>query len=203
MKIAEIFTSIQGEGSKSGYLTLFIRLSGCNLRCEYCDTPGAQSGVGRDMSPAMIAEGAFRSGVNHICVTGGEPLIQHDDLIALLGMLHGAGRDVSIETNGTIDFRPFQTFATICMDVKCPSSGAASDLSLLSYIRESDSVKYVIGTSEDLTYAHRVVTTYPMKGEIFWSPVFGSDTGQIVSYIMDKKLPVRFQIQLHKVIGVQ
>ncbi|PKL60223.1 MAG: 7-carboxy-7-deazaguanine synthase [Methanomicrobiales archaeon HGW-Methanomicrobiales-4] len=203
MKITEIFTSIQGEGSSSGYLTLFIRLSGCNLRCEYCDTPDAQNGVGRDISPAFIAEEAFRSGVSHVCITGGEPLIQKDELGVLLKMLSNAGHNISIETNGTIDFRPFQAYATICMDVKCPSSGVTSDLSLLPHIRENDSVKYVIGTSEDLMYAHKILSTYPVTGEVFWSPVFGSDHMQIISYIMKQKLPVRFQIQLHKVIGVQ
>lgn len=203
MKIAEIFTSIQGEGSASGYLTLFIRLSGCNLRCGYCDTPGAQSGAGRNIAPLLVAEEVFRSGVNHVCITGGEPLIQSDDLGVLLRMLHNAGHEISIETNGTIDFRPFQIYSSICMDVKCPSSGEVSDLSLLPHIREDDSVKYVIGTHEDLMYAHKILTEYPVKGEVFWSPVFGSDYQQIISCIIENKLPVRFQMQLHKIIGVQ
>ena len=203
MRIAEIFTSIQGEGDSSGYPTVFIRLSGCNLRCVYCDTPYAQDGAGTDMSPAQVADEVIQAGVGHVCITGGEPLLQQDDLLPLLQMLRDAQVEVSIETNGTIDFRPFQKFATICMDVKCPSSGVASDLTLLPFIRAEDSVKYVIGTGEDLDYAYKIITSVPVKGTIFWSPVFGSDHHALVTYILKNKLRVRFQLQLHKIIGVQ
>lgn len=203
MKIAEIFTSIQGEGISSGYPTVFIRLAGCNLRCRYCDTQNAQNEGENEMAVATIVEEVFRSGVTHVCITGGEPLLQQHDLLALLQMLHDAGREITIETNGTIDFRPFQKFSTICMDVKCPSSGEKSDLALLSHIRESDSVKFVIGSDEDLMYAHDILKNYPVRGMVFWSPVFGTDPQGIVSFILDKKLSVRFQLQLHKVIGVQ
>ena len=203
MKIAEIFTSIQGEGLSSGYPTVFIRLAGCNLRCIYCDTPYAQEGVGTDMAPAQVVAETVRAGVAHVCITGGEPLMQHHDLLSLLSMLHDAGLDIGIETNGTLDFRPFQEFASICMDVKCPSSGEMSDISLLPLIRVEDSVKYVIGTDEDLVYAHDVMKAAPVKGTVFWSPVFGSDPAPILSYILEHKLPVRFQLQLHKIIGMQ
>jgi 7-carboxy-7-deazaguanine synthase len=203
MRIAEIFTSIQGEGTMSGYPTVFVRLSGCNLRCAYCDTTGAREGAGLDMMPSLVASKVFQAGIPQVCITGGEPLLQHDDLLSLLPMLCDADLMVGIETNGTIDFRPFQKFATICMDVKCPSSGENSDLSLLSFIREEDSVKYVIGTGEDMVYAHRVMKMSPVKGVVFWSPVFGSDPDPLVAYILKNKLPVRFQVQLHKIIGVQ
>jgi 7-carboxy-7-deazaguanine synthase len=203
MRIYEIFTSIQGEGISSGYPTVFVRLAGCNLRCMYCDTPYAQGESGTAMESTLIAEEVLRAGVTHVCITGGEPLLQHFDLLSLLPMLQDAGLEISIETNGTIDFRPFQKYATICMDVKCPSSGEDSDLSLLSYIRENDSVKYVIETDEDIVYAHQVMKTTPVRGIIFWSPVFGSDPQPILSYILKHKLPVRFQLQLHKLIGVQ
>ncbi|MDD1730295.1 MAG: radical SAM protein [Methanospirillum sp.] len=203
MKIAEIFASIQGEGSFSGYPTLFIRFAGCNLRCRYCDTPAAQDEGGTVMDVTSIAEEVNRSGLSHVCITGGEPLLQQQDLLALLARLHDSGHEISIETNGTIDFRPSQQYATICMDVKCPSSGETSDLDLLTHIRKEDSVKYVIGTEGDLRYALETLKHNPVRGTIFWSPVFGSDPTYIVSFILDQKLPVRFQLQLHKVIGVQ
>lgn len=203
MKIAEIFTSIQGEGVASGYPTVFIRLSGCNLRCAYCDTPYAQDGAGTVMTPADVATAVLGEGITHVCITGGEPLLQQQELLGLLRVLREKGLEIGIETNGTVNFQPCQEYATICMDVKCPSSGVASDLSLLPLIRNEDSVKYVIGTREDMLYAHHVMQVSPVKGTIFWSPVFGTDPEQIISFILDQKLPVRFQLQLHKVIGVQ
>ncbi len=202
MKIAEIFTSIQGEGSSSGYPTIFLRFAGCNLRCKYCDTPAAQGDCGTEMEIRSIVEEVKQSGVTHVCVTGGEPLLQKD-LPALLKILHGAGHEISIETNGTVDFRPCLEYAAVCMDVKCPSSGEKSDLSLLQWIRPEDSVKFVIGTDEDLRYAHETLKQNAVRGTIFWSPVFGTDPMKIVSFILDHNLPVRFQLQLHKIIGVQ
>lgn len=203
MKIAEIFTSIQGEGTYSGYPTIFVRLSGCNLQCTYCDTPDAQNAVGNEMTPGEIAEEVLRSGIRHVCVTGGEPLLQGQELLSVLNLLHEYDLEISIETNGTLDFRPFQGLSSICMDVKCPSSGEQSDLSLLAHIGWSDSVKYVIGSEEDIRYAHDALKRYPVKGTIFWSPVYGTDPHDIVAHIMSNNLPVRFQLQLHKVIGVQ
>jgi 7-carboxy-7-deazaguanine synthase len=202
MKIAEIFSSIQGEGSTSGYPTIFIRFAGCNLRCRYCDTPAAQDDCGTEMDPASIAEKILQSGIIHVCVTGGEPLLQ-PNLPALLQILHEAGREITLETNGTLDFRPCQDYATICMDIKCPSSGEKSDLSLLPWIGPEDSVKCVIDTDEDLRYAHETLKQNAVRGTIFWSPVFGTDPMKIVSFILDQNLPVRFQLQLHKIIGVQ
>ncbi|PWR71968.1 7-carboxy-7-deazaguanine synthase QueE [Methanospirillum lacunae] len=202
MKIAEIFTSIQGEGDTSGYPTIFIRFAGCNLRCLYCDTRAAQDDYGTEMDLAQIMEEVQKSGIAHVCITGGEPLLQQN-LPALLKMLKETGHATTIETNGTQDFRTCQDYATICMDVKCPSSGEKSDLSLLHWIRPEDSVKYVIGTDEDLRYAHETLKQNAVRGTIFWSPVFGTDPMKIVSYILDQNLPVRFQLQLHKIIGVQ
>jgi 7-carboxy-7-deazaguanine synthase len=203
MKIVEIFTSIQGEGSFSGFPTLFIRLAGCNLRCRYCDTPSAQDEGGKEMDVHAVAENVLGSRVRHVCITGGEPLLQQQELLALMRVLHDAGHEISIETNGTVDFRPSQEYATICMDVKCPSSGEKSDLNLLPWIRSEDSIKYVIGSGEDLIYAHETLDQNPVSGTIFWSPVSGTDPQQVVSFILEHNLPVRFQLQLHKVIGVQ
>lgn len=201
MKIVEIFSSLQGEGSFSGNPTVFVRLAGCNLRCIYCDTPGSRTD-GTDTDVSEIAREVISAGLKHVCITGGEPLLQAEELLSLLKILHESEKEISIETNGSIDFRPFQQYSSVCMDVKCPSSGEKSDLSLLLHIRKSDSVKFVIGTDDDLLYAHDVIGRN-IRGEIFWSPVFGADYNPMITYIMKNQLPVRFQIQLHKILGIR
>jgi 7-carboxy-7-deazaguanine synthase len=103
----------------------------------------------------------------------------------------------------TVDFRPVQPFASICMDVKCPSSGERSDLALLPYITGNDSVKFVVGTNEDLAYVEKVLTHCPIKGEVFVSPVYGADEKGIARWVLESELPVRFQIQLHKYLEMK
>jgi 7-carboxy-7-deazaguanine synthase len=202
MKIAEIFRSLQGEGSNQGRPCLFIRLAGCNLHCCWCDTPYAQAG-GSDMSADAILEQVWRLNPPYVCITGGEPLLQGDDLEPLLSSLHARGTSIDIETNGTIDFSRLQPYASICMDVKCPSSGQKSNLGLLKALRSKDSVKFVVKDETDCQYAFEIITSYRISGEIFISPVYGSDYTMIVKFILDNNLPVRFQIQLHKLIGVK
>ena len=202
MKIAEIFRSLQGEGSNQGRPCLFIRLAGCNLHCSWCDTPYAQAG-GSDMSIDAILEQVWRLNPPYVCITGGEPLLQGDDLEPLLSSLHARGTSIDIETNGTIDFSRLQPYASICMDVKCPSSGQKSNLGLLKALRLKDSVKFVIKDETDCRYALDIITSYRISGEIFLSPVFGSDYKMIAKFILDNNLPVRFQIQLHKIAGVK
>lgn len=202
MKIAEIFRSLQGEGRNQGRPCLFIRLAGCNLHCSWCDTPYAQAG-GSDMSIDAILEQVWRLNPPYVCITGGEPLLQGDDLEPLLSSLHARGTSIDIETNGTIDFSRLQPYASICMDVKCPSSGQKSNLGLLKALRLKDSVKFVIKDETDCQYALDIITSYRISGEIFLSPVFGSDYKMIAKFILDNNLPVRFQIQLHKIAGVK
>jgi 7-carboxy-7-deazaguanine synthase len=202
MKIAEIFRSLQGEGSNQGRPCLFIRLAGCNLHCCWCDTPYAQAG-GSDMSIDAILEQVWHLNPPYVCITGGEPLLQGDDLEPLLSSLHARGTSIDIETNGTIDFSRLQPYASICMDVKCPSSGQKSNLGLLKSLRLKDSVKFVVKDETDCLYALEIITSYRISGEIFISPVFGSDYKMIAKFILDNNLPVRFQIQLHKIAGVK
>lgn len=201
MKIAEIFTSLQGEGRTSGYPTVFVRLAGCNLSCSYCDTPASRSG-GVDLPVTEVYTTVMQEKPGFICITGGEPLLQIDEVVILTERLKDAGRVVSVETNGTIPFDPLLPFATICMDVKCPSSGEESDLTLLGCIRPDDSVKFVVGSDEDLAYMQGIVDRYSIKGEIFISPVHGTDYQQVASYILRNNLPARMQLQLHKCIGI-
>jgi len=202
MKVAEIFKSLQGEGKNQGKPCLFIRLAGCNLHCRWCDTGYARTG-GREMSLDEILEQVWRVNPPYVCITGGEPLLQAAELEPLLASLKKKGTAIDIETNGTIDFARCQPYATICMDVKCPSSGEESDLALLDAIRPDDSVKFVVGDEADCRYAQDVIETHRIEGEIFLSPVFGTDYRPMTKFILTNNLPVRFQVQLHKVIGVK
>lgn len=202
MKVSEIFSSLQGEGTRQGKPCLFIRLSGCNLACRWCDTGYARTG-GTETGTDKILEEVWRNNPRSVCITGGEPLLQADALLPLLVSLKKRGIAIDIETNGTIDFSPVQPYASICMDVKCPSSGEKSDLPLLAKIRPEDSVKFVVGDIEDCRYAQEVIEHHAIAGEIFVSPVYGTDYHPVVRFILDHNLPVRFQVQLHKIIGVK
>jgi len=202
MKIAEIFKSLQGEGRNQGKVCLFIRLSGCNLHCRWCDTEYART-AGTEMSLDAVLEQVWRVNPPYVCITGGEPLLQTQELEPLLISLHKRGTAIDIETNGTIDFTRFLPYAAICMDVKCPSSGEESDLALLDSIRKEDSVKFVVRDEADCRYAQEVMDTHQIAGEIFFSPVFGTDYKPITKFILASNLPVRFQVQLHKIIGVK
>jgi 7-carboxy-7-deazaguanine synthase len=202
MKVSEIYRSIQGEGRSQGLITTFVRLSGCNLNCAWCDTPYAREG-GKEVPIGDVFKAVEFSSCDRVCMTGGEPLLQRDEVAALVERLDGAGYCIEIETNGTIDFSPLQPFASICMDVKCPSSGEESNLSLLSRIREDDSVKFVVKGTEDLNYAQDVISSHPILGEFLVSPVHGSDYGALARQVLDRNMPVRFQVQLHKILGIR
>jgi 7-carboxy-7-deazaguanine synthase len=202
MKIAEIFRSLQGEGKNQGKPCLFIRLAGCNLRCRWCDTP-TSTGGGMEMSLDAVLEQVWRTNPPYICITGGEPLLQVDELEPLLISLRKRGTVIDIETNGTLDFTRLQPYASICMDVKCPSSGEVSHPALLAKIRPEDSVKFVVSDEADCRYAQEIMKNHPIKGEVFFSPVFRTDYKPLVKFILTSNLPVRFQLQLHKILGVQ
>jgi len=202
MRVTEIFRSLQGEGRDQGLITTFIRLTGCNLDCRWCDTRYARSG-GEDRTRDEVLAEVHALGSRRICITGGEPLLQARELLPILSALHHAGYVIGIETNGTLDFRPFQPFASICMDVKCPSSGEESDLSLLAHLTGEDSVKFVVAGEEDCEYARRIIGEHPIRAEILFSPVFGTDCRAIADYVLAHDLPARFQLQLHRILGVR
>jgi 7-carboxy-7-deazaguanine synthase len=202
MKVIEIFRSLQGEGKNQGKCCLFIRLAGCNLNCHWCDTEYARS-EGKEQSLDEILEQVWRINPPYICITGGEPLMQASELQPLLASLHKRGAFIDIETNGTYAFTRLQPYASICMDVKCPSSGEQSNLSLLDAIRPQDSVKFVLKDEIDCNYALQILESHRIDGEVFFSPVAGSDYASIAQFILHNNLPVRFQVQLHKIIGVK
>jgi 7-carboxy-7-deazaguanine synthase len=202
MKIIEIFKSIQGEGRAQGKICSFVRLGGCNLRCAWCDTSYAWE-EGNDTGIPEIVAGLQRLGSNLVCITGGEPLLQEEEVHTLVQALHASGYVVSIETNGTRDFSALQPYATVCMDVKCPSSGEESDLSLLDRITEKDDVKFVVQDRKDLSYMEQVLHDRKIRGEVIVTPVSGSNLRESAEYILDHDLPVRFQVQLHRILGVR
>lgn len=202
MRISEIFRSLQGEGRNQGASCTFVRLSGCNLRCAWCDTGYSFSG-GTEMSEADVVSAVRGLPGNYVCITGGEPLLQEEALLPVLRQLSGTGYTIDIETNGTIDFRTVQKYAVISMDIKCPSSGERSDLSLIEHLRNEDSVKFVVSNEGDCRYAEGILRTYPIAAQSFVSPVYGSEYATIAGFILDHNLPVRFQLQLHKLIGVR
>ncbi|KUK62091.1 MAG: 7-carboxy-7-deazaguanine synthase [Methanoculleus marisnigri] len=202
MIVSEIFRSLQGEGKSQGRPCTFIRLTGCNLRCAWCDTSYAREG-GEEMSITEVLDRVWLQNGKQICITGGEPLLQQEAVLELLKKFSLHEYTVEIETNGTRDFQKMQPYATICMDVKCPSSGERSDLRLLPFITPRDCVKFVVADEDDLLYARAVMARYDIRGEIFVSPVEGSDYRAIADYIVEENLPVRFQLQLHKILGVK
>ena len=202
MIVSEIFRSLQGEGKNQGRPCTFVRLAGCNLRCAWCDTPYAREG-GEEMSVIEVLDRVWLLNGKHICITGGEPLLQREEVLELLKKFSLHGHTVEIETNGTRDFREMQPYASICMDAKCPSSGERSDLRLLPFITPRDCVKFVVADEDDLLYTRAVMSRYAIQGEVFISPVEGADYRAIADYIVEENLPVRFQLQLHKILGVK
>ncbi|MHC1626835.1 MAG: 7-carboxy-7-deazaguanine synthase QueE [Methanoculleaceae archaeon] len=201
LRVIEIFSSLQGEGREQGYPAVFVRCAGCNLSCRWCDTPESHVG-GRVLRVEEVIGRVQEWPHRRVTITGGEPLLQMEAVVELARGLADAARHVEIETNGTISFEKVQPYAAICMDVKCPSSGEESDLSLLQLIRDTDTVKFVVGDEDDCRYAAEVAARHQIQGEIIWSPVWGSDYNRIARFILEHGLDVRFQLQLHRLVGV-
>jgi 7-carboxy-7-deazaguanine synthase len=203
LRIAEIFYSLQGESNTVGLPTVFIRLTGCPLRCVYCDTAYAFSG-GKKIEIAEIIAQAEQYGTKYITVTGGEPLAQ-PACLELITQLLDKGFIVSLETSGAIDVSQVDPRVVKVMDLKTPSSGELSknlyqNIHHLSY---KDQVKFVIGNDEDYIWSKAAITEYELPGrcEILFSPVMGQQNPtELAEKILQDRLPVRFQIQLHKLL---
>ena len=203
MKVNEIFYSIEGEGIRAGSPAVFIRLSGCNLNCSYCDTKYHNDGELMSVDD-IIASISRHKPCLKVTLTGGEPLI-HPDVKSLLKRLEDDGYEVNIETNGSVLIGQYQLPNTIItMDYKCPSSGEESKMMTANLItlREQDVLKFVVGSQEDLERARTIMTCYPIRANVFISPVFGKiEPKDIVEFIKENKLVnARVQVQLHKVI---
>ena len=203
LQISEIFFSIQGESSRAGLPCTFIRLTGCDLRCVWCDTEYAFHG-GERMALDAIMTNVGEFGCRLVEITGGEPLLQKE-VHALIGRLCDDGYDVLVETGGHLDLSPVDRRATIIMDIKCPGSGMAEKnrWENLQVLKPVDEVKFVIADRQDYEWARSVVRDrfQGAPQAILFSPVFqGVENVQLSEWILEDTLPVRFQIQLHKYI---
>ena len=209
--IAETFSSINGEGTKAGQLAFFIRFTGCNLNCSYCDTGWAneKNAPFVPMTAEDILEAAKKSRIKNITVTGGEPLIQKD-IIPLIRLLCENDFDVEIETNGAADIseavKIFPNRPAITLDYKLPSSGMEKFMLMENYrfLGKTDTVKFVSGSIADLEKAAEIISAYKLteKCHVYISPVFGKIVPEdIVKFMLENDLNgVNLQLQLHKYI---
>ena len=201
MRICEIFHSIQGEGLMMGVPTTFVRTVGCNLRCEWCDTQYSMDG-GEEMSLDAIME---RIGdVKHVCVTGGEPMLQ-PEMPELLRRLVSAGKQVVLETNGSVDLSdvPRDPLMLISMDIKCPSSGMTDRMlySNLSLLSRKDQLKFFVRDDEDVDFALEVLKMYPVDTNVIFGPVGGTVKLEwLVERVLGSGVDARVLPQLHKII---
>jgi 7-carboxy-7-deazaguanine synthase len=204
LRINEIFHSLQGESSTVGLPTSFVRLTGCPLRCVYCDTEYAFH-QGQQTALSDILEELKNARARRVCVTGGEPLAQPACLI-LLTALCDAGLSVSLETSGAMDISAVDARVKIVMDLKTPGS-AESDRNLesnIGFLKEKDEVKFVICDRRDYEWSKAKIDQYDLMdrvGEVLFSPSFGQlEYQQLAEWILQDKLQVRMQVQLHKII---
>ena len=201
LRISEIFYSLQGESSRVGLPTVFIRLTGCPLRCVYCDTSYAFSG-GVKMSFDAIFKEVEKYQCGNVCVTGGEPLAQ-SECIGLLTKLVDLGYCVSLETSGALDVSKIDSRVTKVMDLKTPSSGEMDKnrYENIAYLSAQDEVKFVIAGEEDYNWSKNILKQYDLTCHchVLFSPVADQQNPtQLAEKILEDKLAVRFQIQLHK-----
>ncbi|GAB3026283.1 7-carboxy-7-deazaguanine synthase QueE [Oleiagrimonas citrea] len=201
LRVCEIFHSIQGEADAVGWPTVFVRLTGCPLRCVWCDTEYSfQGGEWRDIDDLVADVGAFDT--RHVCVTGGEPLAQKRCLL-LLQRLCEAGHEVSLETSGALDVSGVDPRVRKVMDLKAPGSGeAARNLwSNLDHLQAHDQIKIVIADREDYEWARAAVREHALEQRcmVLFSPVHGKlAPRQLAEWILEDRLPVRLQMQMHK-----
>ncbi|QOW24121.1 7-carboxy-7-deazaguanine synthase QueE [Lysobacter sp. H23M47] len=203
LRLTEIFLSLQGESRSIGWPTVFVRLTGCPLRCQYCDTAYAFHGGQWWEFDAILAEVA-RHGVRHVCVTGGEPLAQKR-CIGLLERLCDGGYEVSLETSGSIDISPVDTRVSRVLDLKTPGSAEVSRnlWSNIGQLTANDQVKFVICSREDYDWARGVIDEHGLTAicDVMFSPSFNQVSARdLADWIVADRLPVRFQLQLHKIL---
>ena len=200
--VNEIFYSIQGESSYAGQPCVFVRLTGCNLRCSYCDTRYAY-----DEGQNLTIDGIIDRIISYQCrlveITGGEPLIQKETPDLIYELLE-KDFEVLLETNGSMDISPIDTRCAKIVDVKCPSSGEVKKnyLDNLKKISERDEIKFVIGSEEDYRYAKKILFLIDKKKKPpILSPVYNiMDPKRLVEWVLADHIDVRIQIQLHKII---
>lgn len=203
LKITEIFFSLQGEALTAGIPTTFVRLTGCPLRCHYCDTEYAFSG-GEWMSLDEILQRVAANATRYVTVTGGEPLAQAC-CIDLLSQLCDAGYNVSLETSGALDVSDVDARVVKVMDIKTPGSGEQkrNRLQNIDYLRAQDQVKFVICNEYDYRWSRQFVSEQHLneRCEVLFSPSYQQlDARDLADWILQDALPVRLQMQLHKLL---
>jgi 7-carboxy-7-deazaguanine synthase len=201
LRITEIFYSLQGESATIGYPTVFVRLTGCPLRCGYCDTEYAFQG-GQWMTLDAIIESVRQFRTRYVTVTGGEPLAQKNCLV-LLQRLCDAGYQVSLETSGALDVSEVDERVIKVVDIKTPGSGehARNHYENLDQLRTHDQVKFVICDRADFEWSVDMMNRYALAGrcEVVFSPAHGQqDATELADWVLEAQLPVRMQVQLHK-----
>jgi 7-carboxy-7-deazaguanine synthase len=203
LRVTEIFASIQGETSYVGLPFAFVRLTGCNLRCRYCDTTYAYDG-GEEFSLEEILSRVEAFGIPRITVTGGEPLLQ-PEAFGLVTAFLDRGFTVLVETNGTVPLGPLDPRAVKIMDVKCPGSGEERKMlwENFSALTPRDEVKFVIASEEDYRYAKEILARTCGKAPftVLLSPAFGFLAPEtLAGWMVGDRLAARFQLQLHKLV---
>ena len=204
LRVNEIFHSIQGESSRAGEPCVFVRMTGCGLRCTYCDTEYAFF-EGEDSPVADIVERLESYGCKLVELTGGEPLEQ-EGVYTLMDELLAKGYDLMIETGGHVDISRVDTHVKRIVDIKTPTSGMVKRnlYSNMQHLTRHDEVKFVIGSREDYDWAKQQISNYDIAnraGTILFSPVHGEfSDADLAAWILEDRLPVRFQKQLHKII---
>ena len=201
LKVNEMFPSIQGEGIYIGMPMFFIRLTGCNLRCKWCDTKYAFE-EGTNMEISDILEKIDESNLEWVCLTGGEPLLQKDVYRFIYRVMNT--HRILIETNGAVPIEdvPTEENISISMDIKTPSSGMHKLMRFenLEYLGDGDFVKLVIMDENDYEYAKKVLRDYKITSEVVFQPVWGGNIRWLIEKVMKDKLKVRVLPQLHKII---
>jgi 7-carboxy-7-deazaguanine synthase len=203
LKINEIFYSIQGESSMMGAPCVFVRLTYCNLRCSYCDTEYAFY-EGKDMTIDEILSEIKKYDCKLVEITGGEPMVQ-ENVNILMKQLCDSGYEVMIETGGSLSIKNIDKRVKIIMDLKTPSSKMENKnlYENVDYLKSCDEVKFVIGNREDYKWSKGIIKKYNLydKVTVLMSPVFDElDNIDLANWILEDKLKVRFQVQLHKYI---
>jgi 7-carboxy-7-deazaguanine synthase len=203
LKIYEIFYSLQGESSRIGLPTVFVRLTGCPMRCTYCDTEYAFSG-GSNMEVSSILREVEKYGAKYVTVTGGEPLAQKECLV-LLKSLCDAGYSVSLETGGAMNIDPVDERVSVVLDIKTPGSNEEKNMlwSNIDLLKPSDEIKFVLCGRDDYDWAKGKISELNLanKCPILFSPSFSElNPTDLAGWVLADQLPVRMQIQLHKIL---
>ena len=204
LRVNEIYFSIQGESLKTGLPCVFVRLTYCNLRCSYCDTEYAFY-EGKDLSVNEIISEVKGYQCKLVEITGGEPLVQMDECLELMKILCDEEFEVMIETGGSLPIKDIDKRVMIIMDLKCPSSGMEkkNHYENVNYLKPTDEIKFVIGDREDYEWSREQIKHYSLtdKCEVLFSVVFGKlEPVTLVNWIIEDKLDVRYQLQMHKYI---